>query len=257
MLSLLTKTVGDQPPHWHRRSVPVITMASRLVAVALLLALVLACRPSAAQSRRWDGTAPICNGACKPWERELGRASASTGHHTFESPPFGSPCTISGTKALCETVMSPEQWARNEEQRQEQRREQARRAEKARRAAESRERAEAPLRPIADTILRDRQRGCGDASSGAFSRDPRLDEVAQKYARAENEKPAPQLNGYGASIVAFLGTGDPEAQAINYAYKKGAGKAIGDCALKRFGVGFFRIDQRSVDFVAIVLGKPQ
>lgn len=253
MLSLSTATIGDQPPHQHRRSFRAITMASHLVAVALLLALVLASRPSAAQSRRWDGTAPICKGKCKPWERELGRASGSTGNHNFESPPFGSPCTISGTKALCETVMSPEQWAQNEEQR----REQARRAEKARRAAESRERAEAPLRPIADTILRDRQRGCADVNSGAFSRDPRLDEVAQRYARAEKEHPAPQLNGYGASIVAYLGTGDPQAQAINYAYKKGAGQAIGNCALKRFGVGFFRIDQRSVDFVAIVLGTPQ
>lgn len=256
MLSLSTTTIGDQPPHRPRRSFRTITMTSHLVAVALLLALVLASRPSAAQSRRWDGTAPLCNGSCKPWERQLARANTSSGGHDFQSPQFGSACAT-GTKALCETVMSPEEWRRREEQRQEQLREQARRAEKARRAAESRERAEAPLRPIADTILRDRQRGCGDVNSGAFSRDPRLDEVAQRYARAENQHPAPQLNGYGASIVAFLGTGDPEAQAINYAYKKGAGPAIGNCALKRFGVGFFRIDQRSVDFVAIVLGTPQ
>ena len=231
-------------------------MTSYLVAVALLLGLVLASGPSAAQSRRWDGTTPVCDGACKPWERQLARASSSDGHHTFESPPFGNACAT-GTKALCETVMSPEEWNRREAQAQEQRRVEAANAEKARRAAADRERAEAPLRQIADTILRDRQRGCGDVNSGAFSRDPRLDEVAQRYARAENEHPPAQLNGYGTSIMAFLGTGDPEAQAINYAYRKGAGPAIGNCALKRFGVGFWRIDQRSVDFVAIVLGTPQ
>jgi hypothetical protein len=153
--------------------------------------------------------------------------------------------------------MSPEEWTRRDQER----RAAARRVEDARRAearrAEERERAEAPLRPIADTVLRDRQRGCADVNSGGFSRDPRLDKVAQRYARAESEHPASQLSGYGASIVAFLGTGDPQAQAINYAYRKGAGPAIGNCAFKRFGVGFFRIDQRNVDFVAIVLGVPQ
>lgn len=181
----------------------------------------------------------------------------SDGHYRFETPQFGEPCTLGGAKALCEEVMSREQWNRNEAQRKERLREQARRAENQRRAAESRERAEAPLRPIANTILRDRQRGCADVNNGGFSRDPRLDEVAQRYARAENQKPPAQLNGYGASIAAFLGTGDPEAQAINYAYRKGAGPAIGNCAFKRFGVGFWRIDQRNVDFVAIVLGTPQ
>ena len=260
MLSLSTTSVGitrhlDIGAHY-RCSLRAVMMTSRLVAIALLLALVLASRPSAAQSRRWDGTAPLCKGACKPYEVEIGRATTSTGGHLFQSPQFGSACAT-GSKALCETVMSPEEWQRREGQRraEAQRVEAARRA--ARLAAESRERAEAPLKPIADTVLRDRQRTCGDVDRGAFSRDRKLDEVAQRYARAENAHPPPQLDGYGASIVAFLGTGDPQAQAINRAYRKGAGNAISNCAMKRFGVGFWRIDQRSVDFVTIVLGVPQ
>ena len=256
MLSLATTSVGDCSPHGHRRSFRAIAMASRHITVAPLLALVLASSASATPPRRWDGRAPACNGSCQPWERQLARASESDGHHTFESPPFGNACAV-GTKALCETVMSPDEWHRRQAQMQEQRRVAAANAEKARRAAADRERAEAPLRPIANTVLRDRQRGCGDVNSGAFSRDPRLDEVAQRYARAEKERPAPQLEGYGASITASLGTGDPEAQAINYAYQKGARAAIQNCAVKRFGVGFWRIDQRSVDFVAIVFGTPQ
>lgn len=120
-------------------------------------------------------------------------------------------------------------------------------------------RADDPLQPIVKTVLGDRQRSCNDAGGISFgpffSHSAKLEAIAQDYARHEGNVPKEQLEGYG-TIKAFLGTGDPQSQAINAAYKKGAGAAIGNCAFKEYGVGFMRDDKREIDFVVIVVGTP-
>lgn len=122
-------------------------------------------------------------------------------------------------------------------------------------------RADEALQPIINTVLGDRGRACQDTGGGQpsfgplFSYSKKLEAIAQEYARHEDQAPADEQNGYG-TIRAFLGTGDPQAQAINFAYRKGAGAAIGTCAFKEFGVGFYRDNRREVDFVVIVLGSP-
>jgi hypothetical protein len=113
-----------------------------------------------------------------------------------------------------------------------------------------------PLAPIIKTIQRDRQAACHDVGSvfGGFAYDKALEATAQKMARTERTPQAPA--GY-TGIRAFLGSGDPQAAAINSAYRRGAGQAIGNCANKHFGVGFVRHEDRSVDVVTIVFGAPK
>lgn len=121
------------------------------------------------------------------------------------------------------------------------------------------------LSPIVDTILRDRDKVCNDGHlllTGdpatfphyrGFVYDKKLEAVAQAYARPPETKPASPPVGY-KSIEAFLGAGDPQAQAINRAYGNGARKAISNCAYRYYGVGFVRHEDRSVDVVTIVFG---
>ena len=117
--------------------------------------------------------------------------------------------------------------------------------------------ADDPLAPIIKTIMRDRQKACNDAFGnffvGNFSYNKDLEAAAQQFARTEQTPRAPaRFTG----IRAFLGSGDPQAAAINSAYRRGAGQAIGNCANKHFGVGFVRHEDRSVDVVTIVFGAP-
>lgn len=73
---------------------------------ALAFVLLLIAAPNAAaQSCRWDGTAPICGGECGAGEEEITRLSTWPGHWTpaVTSPTanhFGSACAT-GSKALC------------------------------------------------------------------------------------------------------------------------------------------------------------
>lgn len=57
-----------------------------------------------AQTCRWDGTAPFCDGSCGGSETEVTRLDAIPSHWTAPfvnvNPPFGSNC-VTGTKALC------------------------------------------------------------------------------------------------------------------------------------------------------------
>lgn len=116
--------------------------------------------------------------------------------------------------------------------------------------------ADDPLAPIIKTIREDRQKACHDVGAvfGAFSYDKQLEATAQEFARTEKTPQPPA--GYTA-IRAFLGSGDPQAAAINSAYRRGAGQAIGNCANKYYGVGFVRHESRSVDVVTIVFGAPK
>lgn len=77
-----------------------------LLRFALFVALLPLVVPiAAAQSCRWDGTAPLCNGSCGAGEEEITRLSTWPGHWTpaVVNPAdnhFGSACAT-GSKALC------------------------------------------------------------------------------------------------------------------------------------------------------------
>ena len=76
-----------------------------LAVAAVLLALAeLDISQTAAQTCRWDGTAPFCSGECGGNETEVSRLDAIPPHwippFVNQNPPFGSDCWT-GTKALC------------------------------------------------------------------------------------------------------------------------------------------------------------
>jgi hypothetical protein len=81
-----------------------------------------------------------------------------------------------------------------------------------------------------------------------------LEGAAQTYARSEN--PVDGQPGYNGRTLAFLGSGDPQAAAINSAYTRGAGNVITNCDFTEFGVGFIRHEDREVDVVTMVFGAP-
>ena len=110
-----------------------------------------------------------------------------------------------------------------------------------------------PLAAIINTVKGDREKACHDTTGLAkFQYNQQLETVAQVYARSEVHPDTPPA-GFQRTL-SFLGSGDPQAQAINSAYRRGAGPAIGDCGNTQFGVGFKRWEDRSVDVVTIVLG---
>ena len=75
--------------------------------VTLALPLLGGYSPQAiAQTYRWDGTAPNCNGSCGPNETEITRSATPPGGGAppaYYGPPFGAAC-LTGTKALCEST---------------------------------------------------------------------------------------------------------------------------------------------------------
>ncbi|OKH84254.1 hypothetical protein EB75_05565 [Mycobacterium sp. ST-F2] len=77
-----------------------------------------------------------------------------------------------------------------------------------------------------------------------------------QYPRTEDISAAYTDMTYSGHRIPYLGSGDPEAAAINSAYKRGAGAFISRCDWTEFGVGFIRHEDRSVDVVTIVFGKP-
>jgi len=122
--------------------------------------------------------------------------------------------------------------------------------------------ADDPLAPIVATILKDRHRACGDVHFGdlthapigrGFVRNQQLEEQAQAYAHPPHKAPLGRLPG-SMTVVSFIGIGDPQAQAINQAYRNGAGAAIGNCNYKKYGVGFYRDEKHEIDLVTIVVG---
>jgi hypothetical protein len=81
-----------------------MTIRSVVVAMTYALALFLFNSAAMAQTCRWAGTAPLCNGACDAGEIEMTRLDAIPDFWTppFVNvvPPFGSGCAT-GSKALC------------------------------------------------------------------------------------------------------------------------------------------------------------
>lgn len=112
--------------------------------------------------------------------------------------------------------------------------------------------ADPNLQPIISAVQGDR----GNTPCGQFAYNGDLEAAAQAYARSENTGDIQQFGNYRGTRLGFLGSGDPQAAAINSAYTRGAGGAISNCDLKDFGVGFIRHEDRSVDVVTIVFGTP-
>jgi hypothetical protein len=95
-----------------------------------------------------------------------------------------------------------------------------------------------------------------------------LEGAAQAYARSENPVDG-QPGGYDGKTLAFLGSGDPQAAAVNSAFSRGAGGLVTNCDYTDFGVGFIRYedgqplgagnrrgDDLTIDVVTIVFGAP-
>lgn len=112
--------------------------------------------------------------------------------------------------------------------------------------------ADDPLAPIRGTVNGDRAR----TTCQALTYNLVLEEAAQTSVRFKPMEPV--LARYSGKTTDFYGFGDPQAEAINKAYKQGAGDVIGDCTYTEFGVGFIRRDSgySSSDAVAIVFGTP-
>ena len=111
--------------------------------------------------------------------------------------------------------------------------------------------ADDPLAPIKSTVNGDRFRtGCSPYTYSGV-----LEAAAQSYVRAGSYGVPGGEGGYDKT-KAFLGFGDPQAAAINDAYKGGAGGLINNCDYTEFGVGFIRADDVEIDTVAIVFGIP-
>lgn len=108
-----------------------------------------------------------------------------------------------------------------------------------------------PLDNIIATVKKDR----ANTRCAQLNYNPALEGAAQTYARSENPVDS-QAPGYAGSTLGFLGSGDPQAAATTSAYQRGAGNLIGNCDFTEFGVGFVRHEDREVDVVTIVFGKP-
>jgi hypothetical protein len=107
------------------------------------------------------------------------------------------------------------------------------------------------LQNVIDAVNKDR----GKTHCPALVYNPVLQQGAGAYANSENAADARPGN-YNGQVFPYLGSGDPQAAAINSAYKRGAGDTIGLCNYTEFGVGFVRHEDRSVDVVTIVFGIP-
>jgi hypothetical protein len=73
-----------------------------LIGCALVL-IALDVPQAPAQTCRWDGTSPFCDGSCGNDETEILRLDTSPGSPPVvnaPTPPFGGAC-VTGTKALC------------------------------------------------------------------------------------------------------------------------------------------------------------
>jgi hypothetical protein len=108
-----------------------------------------------------------------------------------------------------------------------------------------------PLDDIAATVKRDRPATCPPL---IYNGD--LQGIAQDYARNEDPAGVQTTGNYNGTRVGFLGSGDPQARALTSAYERGAGGFLSKCDFTDFGVGFIRYDDREVDVVTIVFGKP-
>jgi hypothetical protein len=111
--------------------------------------------------------------------------------------------------------------------------------------------ADDPLGPIRSAVKGDRSR----TACNAFNYSQELEDLAQTAVRPGDPRGG-DLSGYRGKAKLIIGYGDPQAQAINEAYKSGAGNLISDCSYTDFGVGFQRDENLETDSVSIVFGTP-
>src|SRR4051812_41929865 len=75
-----------------------------VLSVLTICLLAITTAPSLAQTCRWDGTAPFCNGECGNNETEVFREATGAAPPEIQkipsSNPFGASC-LTGSKALC------------------------------------------------------------------------------------------------------------------------------------------------------------
>ncbi|GEM_PF-4013105 len=75
-----------------------------VVLVVLVLCFLFVANSAIAQTCRWDGASPWCNGSCGGGETEVTRVSSIpdfwVAPYVNVSPPFGAACVL-GSKALC------------------------------------------------------------------------------------------------------------------------------------------------------------
>jgi hypothetical protein len=111
--------------------------------------------------------------------------------------------------------------------------------------------ADDPLGPIRATVNGDRARsGCP-----TLTYSPLLEELAQRAVRP-NDVRGGDYRAYNGTAKLAVGWGDPQAAAINSAYRTGAGDMINDCGYTEFGVGFYRYEDSETDNVSILFGVP-
>jgi hypothetical protein len=107
------------------------------------------------------------------------------------------------------------------------------------------------LQNVIDAVNKDR----AAAHCPQLTYNPVLQQAAEAYANSENTADSRPGN-YNGQVFPYLGSGDPQAAAINSAYRSGAGATLSLCKYTEFGVGFVRHEDRSVDVVTIVFGIP-
>lgn len=111
--------------------------------------------------------------------------------------------------------------------------------------------ADDPLGPIRGAVNGDRSR----TACPPLGYSQALEDAAQS--RARFQVPAGfQPPAYNGKTTDFMGIGDPQADAINRAYQRGAGAVISECSYTEFGVGFVRDPDIERDRVVIVFGTP-
>ncbi|MET0451036.1 MAG: hypothetical protein ABW137_04310 [Mycobacterium sp.] len=111
--------------------------------------------------------------------------------------------------------------------------------------------ADDPLAPIRAAVNGDRSQ----TRCPAYTYSRVLEDAAQAWARGGAYGVPGGPGGYDKTQVAS-GSGDPQAAAINAAYRDGAGGWISNCDYTEFGVGFVRDEGAENDVVAIVFGAP-
>jgi hypothetical protein len=111
--------------------------------------------------------------------------------------------------------------------------------------------ADDPLAPIRAAVNGDRSR----TACPALTYNGLLESAAQEAVRPGSLSDG-GLATYKGKTKATVGWGDPQAAAINTAYRNGASDLISNCEYTEFGVGFFRDERAEWDSVAIVFGAP-
>ncbi len=95
------------------------------------------------------------------------------------------------------------------------------------------------------------------ADCGPLKFNPTLESIAQSLIN-EGISDADIAARYNGKVRQFQGVGDPQSEALTFAYQAGAGAMLSICEYTEFGSGFFRKESflDDYDVVMIIFGKP-